>query len=135
MTGTSTEQSVIRAVETMTTAFHDGDLEGVMACYADGATIVFEPGHPISDPGGQRAAFEGFFALKPQFTYSGHEVVVAGNRAIHSAPWSMRGTQPDGTIVEMTGLSVAVLERQDDGRWLMVIDNPYGDHLLQTRAA
>jgi ketosteroid isomerase-like protein len=27
-------------------------------------------------------------------------------------------------------LSIAVLRRQADGRWLMVIDDPYGDALL-----
>jgi hypothetical protein len=29
------------------------------------------------------------------------------------------------------GLSVAVLRRQPDGSWVMVIDNPYGDAVLQ----
>ena len=129
----TTERAVIEAVQTMTAAFHAGDIEGVMASYAEGATIVFEPGVAVQDPSAQRAAFEGFFAASPQFTYAGHEVLVSGNRAVHFAPWTMRGTDPAGQPMEMKGLSVAVLERQADGRWLMVIDNPYGDHLLHTR--
>ncbi|MBV1860055.1 MAG: nuclear transport factor 2 family protein, partial [Nannocystaceae bacterium] len=130
MSTTSPEQAVLHAVETMTAAFHAKDIDGVMASYADGATIVFEPGVSIQDPAAQREAFQGFFSMTPQFTYSGHEVVVSGIRAVHLAPWTMRGTQPDGQAVEMKGLSVAVLERQPDGRWLMVIDNPFGDQLL-----
>ncbi len=130
MSATESEKAVLNAVEAMTTAFHAKDIDGVMASYAPGATIVFEPGVTLQDPAAQREAFEGFFALSPRFTYSGHEVVVSGNRAVHVAPWTMRGTQPDGQAVEMTGLSVAVLERQPGGGWLMVIDNPYGDHLL-----
>ncbi|MGH1344786.1 MAG: YybH family protein [Nannocystales bacterium] len=130
MSTSKTEQAVLTAVEVMTAAFHAKDIEGVMASYAPGATIVFEPGVAVDDPAAQREAFEGFFAISPQFTYSGHDVLVSGNRAVHFAPWTMRGTQPDGQAVEMTGLSVAVLERQPDGQWLMVIDNPYGGHLL-----
>jgi len=130
MSATKSEEAVLNAIEAMTTAFHAKDIDGVMASYAQGATIVFEPGVALQDPAAQREAFEGFFAISPKFTYSGHEVVVSGNRAVHFAPWTMRGTQPDGQAVEMKGLSVAVLERQPGGDWLMVIDNPYGDHLL-----
>ena len=133
MSTTETERAVLQAVQSMTDAFHAKDIEGVMASYAPGATIVFEPGTPVSDPSAQRQAFEGFFAVSPRFTYAGHQVVVSGGRAVHFAPWTMTGTQPDGQTMEMNGLSVAVLERQPDGRWLMVIDNPYGDHLLNVR--
>lgn len=58
------------------------------------------------------------------------EVLLAGDTAIHTAPWSMRATAPDGTPIEQRGLSVAVLRRQRDGSWLMVTDNPYGQRLL-----
>ncbi len=51
--------------------------------------------------------------------------------ALHLAPWHMTGVGPDGTAVESHGLSVAVLRRQADGRWLMVLDQPYGDALLR----
>ncbi len=101
-----------------------------MASYAHGATIVFEPGAATSDPEQQRAGFAEFFAVSPRFTYAGHEVVVSGDKAVHFAPWTMTGTDPAGNAMKMSGLSVAVLIRQDDGRWLMVIDNPFGDHLL-----
>ena len=42
----------------------------------------------------------------------------------------MTGVAPNGTPVRHEGLSVAVLRRQADGRWVMVIDQPYGDALL-----
>jgi ketosteroid isomerase-like protein len=47
----------------------------------------------------------------------------------------MAGTAPDGSAVTASGLSVAVLRRQPEGRWLMVIDHPFGDSIQQqTRA-
>lgn len=54
----------------------------------------------------------------------------AGDTAVHFAPWSMQGTDPAGNPVAGNGLSVAILKRQPDGGWKMVIDNPYGDRLL-----
>jgi len=47
-------------------------------------------------------------------------------KLIWIAPWSMAGTTSDGQEIQQSGLSVAVLRRQADGGWKMVIDNPHG---------
>ena len=125
--------NVIAAVERLTAAFHAADLEGVMKSYAPTATVVFEPGAPASDPVAIRAGFGGFFKVSPRFEYSGHEVVIAGDTAVHFAPWTMKGIAPDGTPVQQRGLSVAVLNRQPDGSWRMVIDNPHGQRLIDEK--
>lgn len=124
-------EEVIQTVESMTRSFHEGDLEKVMDHYEQPSTIVFEPGVGVSDPELQRQGFRNFFALSPRFTYGGHEVFVAGNYALHIAPWTMRGTGPGGAAVNQSGLSVAVLVRQNDGTWLLVLDDPFGAQLLQ----
>jgi ketosteroid isomerase-like protein len=82
---------------------------------------------PVSGPPALRAMFAGFIAAKARFTFHGHEVIQAGDVALHLTPWRMAGVAPDGTAVTASGLSVAVLRRQADGRWLLVIDDPYGD--------
>jgi ketosteroid isomerase-like protein len=74
--------------------------------------------------------FAGFIAAKAHFTFLGHEVIQAEDIALHLTPWRMAGVAPDGTAVAASGLSAAVLRRQPDGRWLMLIDDPYGDALL-----
>lgn len=116
-------------VQHMTAAFQRGDIDTVMETYEPEARVVFEPGAPLGGDEALRAAFAEFAAVKPVFTYAGHDVVVAGDVALHLAPWTMTGTLPDGTPVSQTGLSVAVMRRQPDGAWRMVIDHPYGDHL------
>lgn len=129
----NTNNEVISAVEKMTAAFHASDLESVMESYAPQSTIVFEPGSPVSNREQQRAMFAQSFAIKPQFTYSGHEVFVAGDTAMHIAPWQMTGTAPDGSEIAQSGLSVAVLERSESGAWLIVLDDPHGQAMLSTK--
>lgn len=127
---TEDEKNVLSAVINMTNAFHAGDIEGVMNSYEDGATVVFEPEKPVSDVNVLTQMFEGAFTMKPQFDYSGHEVFVSGDIAVHFAPWTMSATAPDGEAVTQTGLSVAILRKQSDGSWKMVIDNPHGQNLM-----
>ena len=66
----------------------------------------------------------------PVFTYSGHEVFIKGNVATHISPWKMTAKAPDGTVIKQSGLSVAVLRKQKNGEWLMIIDDPHGQFLM-----
>ncbi len=131
LTMSDTQKDILATVEHMTQAFHRSDIDGVMDSYEEEAVVVFEPGQPMTDPARIKEMFQGAFSLNPRFDYSGHEVYVAGDIAVHFAPWSMNGATPDGQKVNQSGLSVAVLRRQNDGSWRMVIDNPHGQRLMQ----
>lgn len=127
---TQDEQNALATVEMMTAAFQDKDIAGVMATYESSATVAFEPGSPISDNAVLEQMFTGMSAISPVFDYAGHEVIVSGDLAMHIAPWHMTAVTPDGQELEQSGLSVAVLRRQPDGGWKIVIDNPHGGRLL-----
>lgn len=114
----------------MTSAFHEGDLDGIMKTYEPGAVVLGEPNTPLSGQEPLRSMFAGFIAAKARFTFAAHEVTVAGDIALHLTPWKMTGVAPDGSAIAASGLSVAVLRQQKNGDWLMVIDNPFGDALL-----
>lgn len=118
---------VLSTIEAMTTAFHRGDVDGIMRTYEPSAVVLGEPGVPVEGDGPLRAMFAGFISAKAHFTFDGHEVITAGDIALHLTPWKMTGVGPDGSPMAQAGLSVAVLRRQADGQWLMVIDNPFGD--------
>ena len=127
---TPEQQEVLNAVKKMTKAFEEKDIDTVMLSYEANATVVFEPGQPISDNDTIRKMFIEMSAISPKFTYSGHEVIVTGDIATHIAPWQMQATTPDGTAIKQSGLSVAILRKQKNNSWLMVIDNPHGQNLL-----
>lgn len=127
---TEEQQNVLNAITKMTEAFQNKDIDGVMACYEPKAVVVFEPESPISDTNVLREMFTGMSIANPVFTYSGHEVFITGNIATHIAPWKMTAIAPDGTEIKQSGLSVAVLRKQEGGKWLMILDNPHGQFLM-----
>ncbi|MBL4593150.1 MAG: DUF4440 domain-containing protein [Flavobacteriales bacterium] len=127
---TEEQQNVLNAIEKMTKAFENKDINGIMACYEPKAVVVFEPETPISDIRVLREMFTKMSMTNPVFTYGGHEVFITGNIATHIAPWEMTAKTPAGTEIKQSGLSVAVLRKQDDGKWLMLLDNPHGQFLM-----
>jgi ketosteroid isomerase-like protein len=127
---TEEQQNVLDAIIKMTEAFQNKDIDGVMACYEPKAVVVFEPESPVSDKNILREMFTGMSMANPIFSYSGHEVFIIGNIATHIAPWKMTAKAPDGTEIKQSGLSVAVLRKQEDGNWLMILDNPHGQFLM-----
>ena len=123
---------VINTIKNMTSAFHQSDINGVMSSYEERAAVMFEVGKSISDKHTLQQMFSNAFQLKPHFTYpKGHEVYIANDLALHIAPWLMQGKAPDGSDIEQQGLSVAVLRKQHNGEWRIVLDNPHGQQLLQ----
>ncbi|MFI1773322.1 YybH family protein [Thalassobellus citreus] len=127
---TEEQQNVLNTITKMTKAFQNKDIDGVMACYEPNAVVVFEPESPISDTTILQNMFTGMSKANPVFTYSGHEVFITGNIATHIAPWKMTAKAPDGTDIKQNGLSVAVLRKQENGQWLMLLDNPHGQFLM-----
>lgn len=123
-------EPVLAAIENMMAAFQAGDITSVMKSYEPNAVVTFEPGAPVSDASQLSEMFTMTAALNPKFEYSGHDVIVSGNLALHIAPWKMEGKTPDGQLIEQSGLSVAVLRRQADDSWRLVIDNPHGQRLM-----
>ncbi|MBC71851.1 YybH family protein [Maribacter litoralis] len=127
------QKKVLNVIGKMTTSVKNKDIEGVMSTYEPNAVIYFQPEMPISDDATQRQIFQGLFAANADFTFYGHEVYITDNIATHINPWSMTATGPDGKQMRQEGLSIAVLRKQKNGQWLMIIDNPYGTHIMQTQ--
>ncbi|AMY71650.1 YybH family protein [Frigidibacter mobilis] len=125
---TMDQTRILETISAMTTAFAAGDIDGVMSTYQPTAVVVAEPGAPVAGEADLRAMFAEFIASGVSFTYGAHEVVVAGDTGLHLMSWTAPG--PDGP---MTALSVAVLHRQRDGSWKMVIDHPFGDGVMHRK--
>lgn len=127
------QNKVLSTITMMGSNYNSRDIDAVMKAYEASAVVLFEPGNPVSGSAGIKAAFQGSLAINPHFVFGKHEVTIAGDIALHLTPYTMTGKTPDGQSINQSGLSVAVLRRQADGQWLMVIDNPHGQALLVMR--
>ena len=77
------KELILSTIETMTRAFNQGDIDGIMRTYEAGAVVVGQPGAAVSGESALRSMFAGFIAAKAQFSFFGHEVVRAGELAVH----------------------------------------------------
>ena len=108
-------------------AFNAGDLQGMMALYEPDAILIPQPGaEPVQGLQAIRSALEGFLMLKGKMELQTKHVVRHGDIALLRGAWRLRGTGPDGKPVEMAHGSAEVVRRQPDGRWLYIIDHPFG---------
>jgi uncharacterized protein (TIGR02246 family) len=115
-------------LEVVAQAINSGDVDAQMAIYEPDAYFNFEPGPegPVTGTQAIREAFTGFLAMKPNITMRLLSCNQAGDIAVLRNAWHLTCTGQDGSPMEMTGQTVAVLRRQPDGNWLVLVDNPYG---------
>jgi uncharacterized protein (TIGR02246 family) len=123
--------SIQSTIEANNNAVEARDMERILATYEPTALMVSQPGLTAVGTPALREAFGYFLALEPKITVTKQEVVQTGDIALHSYAWTMKGKSPEGHPIEQKGLSIVVLRKQKDGRWLMVIDNPFGDAVLR----
>jgi ketosteroid isomerase-like protein len=62
--------------------------------------------------------------LKPTVELKVIRSLEAGEIAQVTGSWTLSGTAPDGTALNMSGYYADVLRLQRDGSWRFVLDNP-----------
>jgi uncharacterized protein (TIGR02246 family) len=104
----------------------DGDLDALVDLYEQDATFTPRPGEAVSGREAIREALRPFLALEPRMTGEIKRVLLAGETALVANRWTLTGTRPDGSPVELAGVSADVLRRRADGSWGIAIDDPWG---------
>jgi uncharacterized protein (TIGR02246 family) len=107
-------------------AYNDGDVDALVELYEPDATMIPQPGSPMTGQAAIREALGPFLALRGQFQLRTAAVIESGDLAVAYGDWSLKGgTDPDGNPVNLDGRSTDVLRKQPDGSWLDVIDDPF----------
>jgi ketosteroid isomerase-like protein len=117
--------------------FNADDIDGLMELYESNAVRVAQPDDVSHGSAGVRAALVGLLALKQHhhgsFTLIPKLRITVGELAFLSAHWTLRGTNPEGTLpvgTLMEATTAEVVRRQSDGTWRYVIDNAWGDQAV-----
>ena len=132
---TMTQPGPLAVVSDLTAAINRGDLAAMLKLFEEDAVLVVQAlaGQPGQIARGKAAigeAYGGFFSLKPVLRREAQQIVEAGGIAFHCSRWILTATSPDGKKVERAGVSSDVLRKQSDGRWLVLIYNPYGTSIV-----
>ena len=113
-------------IERFSELLAERELDAMVELYEPDATFAPQPGESVSGRDAIRAALEAFLAVQPRMTGTIEKVLRAGDTALVANRWSLSGTAPDGSPVEMAATSADVLRRRLDGSWGIVIDDPWG---------
>ena len=113
-------------IERFSELLAEQELDAMVELYEPDATFAPQPGESVSGRDAIRAALEAFLAVQPRMTGTIEKVLRAGDTALVANRWSLSGTAPDGSPVEMAATSADVLRRRSDGSWGIVIDDPWG---------
>ena len=120
----------LEVINQLVRAMNTCALDSALALFQPDASFVVKPGVVVSGTSGIRHALEGFMALKPTITIEAQELIEVGDIAQYCARWTIRGTDPQGSPVQLKGRSSSILRRQVDGRWLFLLDNPWGTDIV-----
>ena len=106
-------------------AVNRGDLDALIALYEpDAISQPPTPDAPIDNNASRRVFFEGMVELNPKVDLQVIRVLEGRDVAQVCGSWTLDGTAPDGSSINMSGFYADVLRRQPDGTWQFVLDNP-----------
>ncbi|HKS07297.1 MAG TPA: nuclear transport factor 2 family protein [Gemmatimonadaceae bacterium] len=111
-------------------AINHGDIDAALALYEPNAVLIAQPGQIARGTEQLRTALGGFVALKANLQSEAQWVMEAGDVALYLGRWQLRGVDPSGKPVHMSGVSSDVLRRHAKGRWLVAVDNPWGVQIM-----
>ena len=108
-------------------AFNAGNLAGMVALYEPDAALVSEPGgEVVSGRPAVEENLQGYLSLAGQIDLRLQRCIRSGDLAILYSGWTLTGHAADGSDVSLKGQTSDVVRRQEDGNWLLAIDNPFG---------
>ncbi|GAA0389025.1 SgcJ/EcaC family oxidoreductase [Streptomyces luteireticuli] len=107
-------------------ALNSGDVEGVLALLAPGATMRTVAGQVITGHQALRQEISGTVAARGRLTNVPRHALVGADTALLVTDWTLEVTAPDGERVAPTGTTANVACRGADGSWRFAVLNPLG---------
>lgn len=104
--------------------FNAGDVDGMLALAEPDSGFVPQPGTIVFGDD-YRQALQGFTAMGLPIQLTLKHSYVSGDVALMVYDWTISGTGPDGSEVNLSGTTSDVLRRGEHG-WRYALDNPFG---------
>jgi uncharacterized protein (TIGR02246 family) len=102
------------------------DVEGIVALYEPGATLVTPEAGPLVGHDAIREYLSPLPAMRPQIDMGVARVVqVTDDLAVVHHDFRLTLTGPDGSPMEIAGKATEIVRRQSDGSWRFLLDDPH----------
>lgn len=105
---------------------NSGDVEGVLALFAPGATMRTTAGVVLTEPEALQREMSGTVAAGARLTNVPRHALVGADTALLVTDWTMRIEAPDGSHVSPTGSTANIARRDSNGDWHFTVLNPLG---------
>lgn len=124
----ATTTSVAEMPAALAAALNAGDLESALALFAPEAIVVptSPTSEPVSTPEGRRELFDTMIRRATTIEFDVASVHEVGDIGLVTGTWSWRGRARGAAVAEMSGRFADVFQREPDGSWLYVVNNPIG---------
>ena len=106
------------------------DVDGALGCFDAEAVYIPTLGTVVKGTAEIRKGLEVLCGMKPNLQAKRSRAFEVGDLASWVDEWTLHATMPDGTMLDMTGVSSDIMKRQRDGTWAYLVDNPYGAAVL-----
>ncbi|MCZ4257060.1 nuclear transport factor 2 family protein [Sulfitobacter sp. G21635-S1] len=103
--------------------FNAGDLEGLVALYAEDVTYINPDGATLHGKAATRGDYEGLLALKPRIEIGNRIHVLHQDIALSTNHWTLELTDPEGKVQNLTGGGIEVLRDYGAAGWQFIIDD------------
>ena len=105
---------------------NSGDVEGVLALFAPGATMRTTAGVVLTEPEALQREIGGTVAAGARLANVPRHALVGADTALLVTDWTMRIKAPDGSRVSPTGSTANIARRDINGDWRFTVLNPLG---------
>lgn len=108
-----------------------GNLEGTMSCFDTTAVYIERDGQQIRGLENIKKSMAHLCNWKPEIKGSKQSVTIVGDLALWADKWTMKALTPDGNLIEMTGATTCMMQRNEAGIWLWLVDNPFATSIFE----
>lgn len=108
-------------------AYNSGSLEDLVALYEPEAVLIPQPGQQANGRSAIKESFIGLLNFKGSMRIETLLCLRSGDLALLQGSWHLSASGPDGHPIELSARSAEVARKQQDGPWLLVLDNAFAD--------
>ena len=101
------------------------DLDGLVSLYESAACLVHRDGTVATGHDQLRNGLSRLTTEPTEMRMRIVQVIACDTVAAIYNDWVVTRTRTDGSVTEWSGKAIEIVRRQQDGRWLFAIDDPF----------